>query len=373
MEPVRQRRLDERSAAQRHIQRACSLEIINETELLQDRQSRQLLGNVSDRLSLLGTGQASGISFTGGAAALAQSSQSQSPETVLGLTGSGQSAQLPAAGGLSGFIASGTDTVRPSYGDARQMDAGQRGRYFASGLEAPFGDARIGTAMGYAESSSNAGSDQTRSKLMQAAAYGSMPLGGSAYVGAILAAKSASVDSNRLTTDTVSMFRLSGATRSTRYVATAEAGFRSGIGHGLSVNPRAQLGYSRYTMNGFHEQGGETALELNRLTVNRLEARVGAKLDGTAKLAGWTVRPQIQADYVHLVSGSRGGMNVSFAAAPDYEFALPLTSGGSGWMEVKGGLGISKGKFSVGVTGQATVGDAPISDQRGLVNVSLKF
>jgi outer membrane autotransporter protein len=253
------------------------------------------------------------------------------------------------------------------------MDAGQRGRYFASGLEAPFGDVRIGTAMGYAESISNAGSDRTRSKLMQAAAYGSMPIGGSAYVGAILAAESASVDSNRLTTDTVSMFRLSGATRSTRYVATAEAGFRSGIGHGLSVNPRAQLGYSRYTMNGFYEQGGETALQLNRLAVNRLEARLGAKLDGTAKLAGWTVRPQIQADYVRLVSGSRGGMKLSFAAAPDYAFALPLTNGGSGWMEMKGGLEMSKGKFSLGLTGQATVGDAPLSDQRGLVNFTMKF
>ena len=33
--------------------------MVGETELLQDRQSRQLFGNVSDRLSLLGTGQAS--------------------------------------------------------------------------------------------------------------------------------------------------------------------------------------------------------------------------------------------------------------------------------------------------------------------------
>ena len=49
------------------------------------------------------------------------------------------------------------------------MDAGQHGRYFASGIEAPVGEVKIGTAMGYAESDSNAGSDQTRSKLMQGA------------------------------------------------------------------------------------------------------------------------------------------------------------------------------------------------------------
>jgi hypothetical protein len=126
-------------------------------------------------------------------------------------------------------------------------------------------------------------------------------------------------------------------------------------------------------MGGFHEQGGETALELKSLKMNRLEARIGAKLDGATHLAGWTVRPEVQADYVRLLSGSRTGLNVSFASAPDYAFALPLTNGGSGWMEVKGGIALSRGAFSLGVSGQATAGDAPISDQRGLVSLSFKF
>ena len=46
--------------------------IVGETQLMQDRQSRQLFGNVSDRLSMLGTGQAKGISFIGGAAPLSR-------------------------------------------------------------------------------------------------------------------------------------------------------------------------------------------------------------------------------------------------------------------------------------------------------------
>jgi hypothetical protein len=33
-------------------------------------------------------------------------------------------------------------------------------------------------------------------------------------------------------------------------------------------------------MGGFREQGGETALELNSLKVDRFESRFGAKLDG---------------------------------------------------------------------------------------------
>src|SRR5436189_5129225 len=113
--------------------------IINETELLQDRQSRQLFGNVSDRLSLLGTGQAKGFSFSGAASSLAQS-EVTSPEAILGLQGSNRPVNLSVGGGLSGFVTMSSDTARSSYGDQRQLNSGQHSRYFASGVEAPFGD-----------------------------------------------------------------------------------------------------------------------------------------------------------------------------------------------------------------------------------------
>jgi outer membrane autotransporter protein len=231
----------------------------------------------------------------------------------------------------------------------------------------------IGTAFGYAEANSLAGQDHAVSKLSQAAAYASVPVGKVAYVGGILSAERASSDSDRLATDTVSMFRLSGASHSSRYMATAEAGFRASIGHGLSLNPRAQLGYSHYSMGGFHELGGETALQLDNLKVNRLESRLGAKLDGTAHIAGWTISPNVQGDYVRLLSGRRNGMVVSFAAAPDYSFALPLAESGKGWVEGKGGLELSRGAVTVGFSGQATVGSAPISDKRGLISFGYKF
>jgi hypothetical protein len=346
--------------------------IIGETELLQDRQSEQLFSNVSDRLSLLGTGQAHGFTMNAGAGALAQTTQNLSPSAQLGLT-DGQAITVPVAGGLGGFVSMGGGTSRASYGGGDRLGVGRRNRYFASGIEAPFGDAVIGTALGYAEANTSAGQDQALSKLTQASAYASLPVGKSAYVGGILAAEHATSDSERLATDTVSMFRLSGATRSTRYMATAEAGFRTGIGHGLWLNPRAQLGFSHYTMGGFHEQGAETALDLNELKVNRLESRIGAKLDGSAHFAGWTVRPNLQADYVRLLSGRKNGLMVSFAAAPDYSFALPLADSGNGWVEAKGGVELSRGAFSLGLTGQATVGSAPISDHRGLVSVGYKF
>jgi hypothetical protein len=347
--------------------------IVGETQLMQDRQSRRLFGNVTDRLSMLGTGQAKGISFIGGAAPLSRTRDGMSAGAQLGLTSGAQTIDLPAASGLTGFVMTGSDHVASSYGDMRMADAGQFNRYFASGLEAPMGEAIVGTAIGYAESISNAGFDESKSKVTQAAAYASLPIGGGAYVGGVVAAERASTDVNRLGTDTASSFRLSGATRSSRYMATAEAGFRTGIGHGLSLNPRAQLGVSHYSLGGFREQGGETALALDDLKVNRIESRIGAKLDGTMMLGKWALRPNLQADYVRLLSGANNGLSVAFAAAPEYSFVLPLTNGGSGWAEVKGGLELTRGAFTIGLSGQATAGDAPISDQRGAVDFTFRF
>jgi subtilase-type serine protease len=345
--------------------------IYGETKLLHDRQSRQLLGNVTDRLSLLGTGRAKGISFSGTAGALAQNRDGLSAKAQLGLA-STNAVNLPTVTGLSGFVAVGGDNVRSSYGNSELIGAGQRSRYFASGVEAPMGDVMVGTAIGFAEATTSAGADEAKTRVTQAAAYASLPVSKNAYVGGYVAAERASTDTMRLTTDTVATLQVSGATESSRYMAAAEAGFRTGIGRGLSLNPRAQLGFSHYALSGF-ESGGETALELNGLKVNRIESRLGARLDGETKLGKWALRPNLQADYVRLLSGARNGMSVSFAAAPDYDFVLPLTNSGSGWMEVKGGVELTRGAFTLGLSGQATAGDAPISDQRGAIDLTFKF
>ena len=346
--------------------------IIGETQLLQDRQSEELLGSIGDRLALIGTGAAKGISFSGATAGFANR-QPMTLKEQLGLTSTARSTSMPIAGGITGFVTAGGDSVRSSYGDSRVAGSGRHSRYFASGVEAPFGDLTVGTAVGYAVATSNAGQDRSTSNLTQAAAYATLPIGKNGYVGGIVAAEQARAESNRLATDTVSMFQLSGTARSSRYMATVEAGARTGIGHGLTLNPRAQLGYSHYSMSSLREEGAETALDLNGLTINRLEGRIGARLDGAAHISGWTVTPNIQADYVRLLSGARNGMNVSFAAAPGYSFMLPLTNGGSGWMEAKGGLALQRGHFTLGVSGQATVGDAPLSDKRGMVDVAFRF
>src|SRR4029079_5542588 len=99
--------------------------MLGETELLQDRQSRQLFGNVSDRLSLLGTGRASGMSFSGAAAPM-RAGQDTSPKSVLGLSSSGRSIAVPMGSGLSGFVAMGGDKGPSNYRVHAALGRGQR-------------------------------------------------------------------------------------------------------------------------------------------------------------------------------------------------------------------------------------------------------
>jgi outer membrane autotransporter protein len=232
----------------------------------------------------------------------------------------------------------------------------------------------FGTAFGYANGTSSPEGDRTQSKTTQVAAYGSYQLGGGAYLGAVASAETASADITRLSNDGVSGLGLTGATKSTRYSAVAEAGVNMGIGHGLNLTPRAQLGYASYSLNGYREAGGETALQFDDLNLRRLESRFGAKLGGAMKLAGgWALTPQFSADYVQLLSGSRDGMKVRFAAAPDHRFALPLMGGEASWAEAKGGLRLSNGTLELGAGLETAFGRSSFRDDRAVADVMFRF
>ena len=92
-----------------------------------------------------------------------------------------------------------------------------------------------------------------------------------------------------------------------------ETGVNLGLGRGLTLTPRAALAYSSYQLGGFEERGGETALQMDDLRLQRLETRLGARLAGTMRMGSWALQPQIQADYVHTLSGANDGMSVRFA------------------------------------------------------------
>ncbi len=346
--------------------------IDGEAETLQQRQSRSMLNAVSDRLSLLGTGKSSGtFTYSGSPTSLASNSQRDTSGLAELMPGTATKV-LPK--GVSGFVTGGDSVSQSSYGGG-QLGQGQQSSYVAVGLEQQLNSKlTIGTAMGYADGVSIPGSDQARVKTSQAALYGSYRLGGGAYVGGIASAETSSTNVSRMASTGNATFDLTGATRSQRYTATAEAGVNLGVGKGLTVTPRAQLAYSRYHLGGFRENGGDVAMQMDDLSQTKLEARLGAKLAGNTPIGGgWSFVPQIQADFVHLLSGANNGLAVRFANAADYRFFLPLTAGGSSYGEVRGGFRVAKGNLEFGAGVAATIGNAAVRDNRALANVSLSF
>ena len=348
--------------------------IIGDVDALQDRQSKLLLGAVSDRLSLLASGRANGLTMAGNLAAAfsARSDGVQSGQLGFGAgQGTGVSvSKLP--GRMTGFVSGGVDRTRSSYG-GDQLYASQGGWHMAMGLEMPLGaKGAFGTAAGIAEGESSPDGDSDRSRTTMAAAYAAVPLGGGFYVGGLVSAESSHASTDRASSDGNDSLRLTGATDSSRYSGVVEAGYRTGIGGGLTLTPRAQLGYSRYALDGFTEEGGETALKLDNVSVSRVEARLGAKLEGKTYFAGIAVVPQLSADYVSLLSGRRVGATVRFAVAPDVAIHLPLAESDAGWAEVKGGVTFGDGPMILGLSGQHATGGA-MTDQRAQAELRFRF
>ena len=166
-------------------------------------------------------------------------------------------------------------------------------------------------------------------------------------------------------------FDLTGATHSERYTAAAEAGVNVGLGKGLLLTPRAQLGFSTYHLAGFREHGGEAALQVDDLRLRKLEARLGVKLAGSRAIGGgWSFVPQVQADYVHLLLGSDDGLAVRFAQAADYRFVLPLAGGASSYGEVRGGVEFAKNWMAFGAGLETSIGPSDLLDKRATAQSS---
>jgi outer membrane autotransporter protein len=347
--------------------------ISDETRTLQDRQSKQMLTTVSNRLSMLGTPQQTGLSVYGMPSAFGLRDQGvyRQGMTDLGMSHS-YATGLPS--GMSAFVAGGSSAHSSAYGGAT-FGQGEFSTYMSSGLEyrvAP--RLTFGTAIGYAEGSSAPGADQSKTKTSQVAMYGSYRLGGGAYVGGLAAAETSRAEMSRNVSTGDTILDLTGATRSQRYTASIEAGVNVGVADKLMLTPRAQLAYSNYHLDGFSENGGEAALRMDDLRLQKVEARIGAKLTGSASLGkGWSFVPELEANYVRLVSGADDGMAVRFANAADYRFFLPIADGGRSRGEVRGGLRLTNGPLEVGTAVQASIGGGALDDRRATADVTLRF
>jgi uncharacterized protein with beta-barrel porin domain len=353
--------------------------IAGETLSLQDRQSKVMLGTVTDRLSILAGGTAQGLSVVGNPHSLIGNGGDLS---IASAQGQGFSSLAPSTQtvnslpkGVTGFLAGGVTAEATGYGgNAANFGSAQRSAHVSMGLEFAVDDRlSFGTAFGYSSGASAPGADRTDSLSSQVAAYASYQLGGGAYAGGLVSAETSSANLSRVAMAGFGLESLRGAAESVRYNAVAEAGTNLAWGK-LTVTPRVQLAYSNYTLSGLREAGGETALQIDQINLQRLEGRTGVKLAGATSIApGWSIVPQLQADVVHLLSGADEGMNVRFASAPEFAFALPLAGGSTTWAEAKGGVKLVNGLMEIGAGMQTSVGRTSFRDDRAVVDFSLRF
>jgi|GEM_PF-5438949 len=347
--------------------------ITGETRALQDRQSQVMLNSIADRLSVLGTGPTGMLSVTGSAemtAALASGVAAPS----LGFAGLVPSSRPMTAlpQGMTGFISSGYSAT-----GANRLGAsgGQHVAYASMGLEIEASPGfTLGTAFGYASGFSAPGeAGRTDSRTSQAAAYGSYRLGGGVYVAGLASAEIGRTSMQRRAATGDAAYNLYGATETSRYKAMVEAGVNLNVGRGLTLTPRATLAYSSYQLGGFEERGGEVALQMDDLRLQRLETRLGARFAGEMRMGRWALRPQIQVDMVHALSGATDGMSVRFASVPDFAFTLPLADGDRSWGEVRGGLTVDNGRFSFGTGIETSIGRAGVRDDRAMADFAIRF
>jgi hypothetical protein len=351
--------------------------ITGETRSLQDSQSRVMLNAVTDRLSSLGTASApAGLSIVGSPAMFGDAQRGQVMQaSAANLIPTGAAATPPMPRGMSGFISGGATMNRASYGTGQANVQAQRSSHVGMGLEMELADGlTVGTAFGIASGFSAPGVDRTEAKTTQVAAYGSYRLGGGAYVGGVASAETSRANFQRNAQTGDAVFDLHGATTSSRYNLMAEAGVNLPVAPGITLTPRAQLGYGRYELGGFRENGGEVALQLDDLKLERVEARMGARLAGSHGLGGgWTLTPQLQGDYVRLLAGSSDGMKVRFANAGDHVFALPLAGGDTSWAEARGGLSVTNGRFAIGAGMETSIGRTDARDSRAVADMTFRF
>ncbi len=341
---------------------------------LQQRQSRALFSAVSDRLSLAGSHGDRTLSVVGAPGLLSQSlaghGGAQSP--ALGFAGLAPSTerQMMLPEGMSGFVSSGF--IGGLAGDSSHFSqGGEQSTYFGSGLERQIAEnLAVGFAFGYADGLAQTSDGETRTETRQVAAYGSYYLGGGAYVGAIASYDAVDSRANRLTIGGTSF----GATETQKLTATLETGVNLAVTRGLTFTPRAQLAYGSEAMAGFEEYGAETALKVDDLRTDRLEARLGAKLAGQERLGGgWSLVPEVKADYVSLMSGSDQMLTVRFGAADSVPIVLPYAHGDSSWGELQGAVKLHNGAFSFGAGFETSVGRDELRDDRAMLDVGLRF
>ncbi len=351
--------------------------INDDAHLLEQQQAAKLFDGVTDRLSLMGNASSGSLNVSGSVYGVVGQNAGNSPAARNGFANLSpdQTQELALPEGFTGFVTGGMLASHNSAGNTGNVDDRQQSRYFGMGIEHEVREnLTIGVAYGYASGIANTGADNAQSEMNQVSAYGSYQLGEGAYVGFAGNYQLAETDMARIGWDGASQFDLRGDRSSERLTALAETGVNLAVSQGLTLTPRVQVAYNRTHLNGFEEVGGETALAIDDYSTSQIEARLGAKLAGSETIGnGWTLVPQMQANYVRMLDGADNGLSVRFAAASDVPILLPLANGDSNWAELKGGISVTRGLVKFGAGFETAIGRDTVRNDRAVADMSIRF
>ncbi len=347
--------------------------------VLDERQSANMRNLVSDRLSILGSDRKveNRIRIAGSADAFfTNASETNASTRQNSFAANYQSStwgnkQLPK--NMSGFISYKTGRSALAFtGDAQQTN--QNSRQVVSGLE--FGVSRltsIGTAFGFAEGEQVLGGEVSDVKTTQASFYGSHRLGGNFYIGGQASFAHSRIDANyRAAGQAASLNVKTGANS---FTSEIEVGRNFDL-DGIMLTPRTSIGYTSYEVSGFRDNAQSLALNVDKIARSGLEARAGLKISGQTSLgytSGWSVQPEMKLDYVRRLSGNDTNFQLRFADADNLSFALPIQLQNASYGEVKGGVKLVNGLFSVGAAVERHIGQQLYRDDRATLNMSMRF
>lgn len=357
--------------------------IRNESMEIGSLQNEQMLNLVTDRLSMIGTdrvqrgtfnivGSPEAIGIAAGGSNMSTTMASRRSFTDRVVSSGRTLGQLP--DNMSGFISGGYEMGRTAtnFGSRNDMRATY---HMALGLEAEVTDnLTVGGATALSQGRSSLRGSAANVRTNQAMMYASYNMGGGAYVAGLGSASISDIGTDRLTDNGYETARFNNDTTASHYAAGVEAGVNIGIGSDFNLTPRVGLRYLRNSVDGYMESGSEAALQVDTVREQRIEGRVGFAFQGETTVGdGWTLRPQLSADYVNAVGGNNTDMTVRFANAAGVPIVLPGFANDGSWAEVRGGLSIERGNMSFTTAVETDISRANRRDDRAVAEFSVSF
>jgi len=349
---------------------------LSQTDQRQGTEIRQL---VSGRLSLLGRTASQGGTFrlhgspevlnlaagySGSAASQLSFARSYQPRDWQGFG-------LPEQ--FSGFMSAGYQRSADIGADDSQ--SGESGSWhIAMGLEYAVDDRNsIGSAVGYSRGDQVISGARAAIATSQAAFYASHRLGRGFYLGG-----QADIAYSRI--DAASRLGHAGArfdvdSSATGLNGTVELGYNAEM-DGLTLTPRASIGYTSYSVRGFTDPTSQLGLAVDGLSRSGIDLRTGLRIAGRRSLGlvgTWSFQPEVQVDYVQRLSGKDTRIDVHFLEAAGLGISLPVSLHDADYGEIRGGLQLADGEISIGTAVEARIGQQSYRDERAVVNVGLRF